>query len=121
VGVRLGGPEGQFGLWVHPVRRSPAAGVAVDTEEAYPVRMFVRGASWTWFFGLVRSDRHLFGVDGPVALPRARHRRAGTRHLLASHPRRLDLDVHRPDLIGIGIGIGVPIGAMSGSSAAPPT
>ncbi len=113
-GVRLGGPEGQFGLWVHPVRRSPAAGVSVDTDEAYPVRLFVRGASWTWFGGLVTSDVHLFGVDGPVRF-----------HLLGTDEQGRDIFsrlVHGAWIsmfiglisIGIGIGIGVPIGAISG-------
>ena len=66
VGVKWSGPAGEFGLWVHPVTRSPTAGVRVDESVAYPVRWLVRGAQWTWFGGLVTSDLRLFGVDGPV-------------------------------------------------------
>jgi peptide/nickel transport system permease protein len=114
VGVRLSGPDGQVGLWVHPVGRSPAAGVQVDTDQAYPVRLFVRGTTWRWFFGLLQSDLHLFGVDGP---PRF--------HLLGTDEQGRDIFsrlVHGAWIsmfiglisIAIGVGVGVPIGAISG-------
>jgi peptide/nickel transport system permease protein len=64
--VRFRGPEGQLGVWVHPVSRSPIAGLQISEDELYPVRFFVRGQSWTWFFGLIQSDLRLFGVDGPI-------------------------------------------------------
>jgi len=113
-GVSLRGPEGQIGIWVHPVTRSPAAGVRVDESVAYPVRMFVRGTPWTWVFGLVRSDLKFFGVDGPVRF-----------YLLGTDEQGRDLYsrlVHGAWIslfiglisIAIGIGVGVPAGAISG-------
>lgn len=41
----------------------------LDTDRVYPVRFFVRGDPYT-FLGVIRSDRHLFGVDegGVLAL-----------------------------------------------------
>jgi peptide/nickel transport system permease protein len=114
VGVRWGGPEGQLGLWVHPVMRSPAAGIIVNTEEAYPVRLFVRGARWNWFGGLVQSNVRLYGVDGPVRF-----------HLLGTDEQGRDIFsrlVHGAWIslfiglisVAIGVGIGVPVGAISG-------
>jgi peptide/nickel transport system permease protein len=113
VGVTLRGPEGQLGIWVRDVSRSPSAGVRVG-DQAYPVRLFVRGESWTWFFGLLTSDRHLFGVDGPV-----RWYVLGTdeqgRDLLSRliHGAWISLFI---GLISVAIGvlIGVPVGAISG-------
>lgn len=113
-GVTFRGPEGQLGIWVHPVTRSPAAGVVVDTSEAYPVRLFVRGSQWTWFGGLVRSDMRLYGVDGPVRF-----------HLLGTDEQGRDIFsrlVHGAWIslfigliaVAIGVGIGVPLGAISG-------
>lgn len=113
-GVSWRGPEGQFGLWVNPSQRSPVAGVTVDTSVAYPVKLFVRGDSWTWFFGLVRSDLRLFGVDGPVKF-----------YLLGTDEQGRDLFsrlVHGAWIslfigiisVMIGVGIGVPVGAISG-------
>jgi peptide/nickel transport system permease protein len=113
-GVTFRGPEGQAGLWVQPVTRSPAAGLRVDDSVAYPVRLFVRGSEWTWLFGLVRSDLRLFGVDGPVRI-----------YLLGTDEQGRDLFsrlVHGAWIslfiglisIAIGIGIGVPTGAISG-------
>jgi len=114
VGVSFRGPDGQSGLWVNPVTRSPVGGLRVDDSEAYPVRWFVRGESWTWFFGLVESDLRLFGVDGPVRF-----------YLLGTDEQGRDLFsrlVHGAWIslfiglisIAIGIGIGVPLGAVSG-------
>ena len=113
-GVSWRGPEGQFGLWVSPSQRSPVAGLTVDQSVAYPVKLFVRGDSWTWFFGLVKSDLRLYGVDGPVKF-----------YLLGTDEQGRDLFsrlVHGAWIslfIGIisvliGVGIGVPIGAISG-------
>ena len=66
-GVHWGGPNGEFGIFVSPVTRSPIGGVSVDDSERFPVQWLVRGEdSWTWAFGLISSNWHLFGVDGPV-------------------------------------------------------
>ena len=113
-GVSLRGPEGQFGLWVSPVQRSPAAGVRVSEDEAYRVALFVRGSSWTWFGGLIKGDRHLFGVDGPARF-----------YLLGTDEQGRDIFsrlVHGAWIslfiglisVAIGVGFGVPIGAISG-------
>ena len=113
-GVTTRGPEGQFGLWVRPVTRSPARGVVVSEDEAYRVEFFVRGSAWTWFGGLLKSDRHLFGVDGPARF-----------YLLGSDEQGRDIFsrlVHGAWIslfiglisVAIGVGFGVPIGAVSG-------
>jgi peptide/nickel transport system permease protein len=113
VGVTLGGPEGQLGIWVREVSRSPVAGVTVG-EEAYPVRLLVRGERWTWFFGLVTSDLRLFGVDGPV-----RWYVLGTdeqgRDLLSRliHGAWISLFIGMIS-VAIGVLVGVPLGAFSG-------
>ncbi len=113
VGVSLRGPEGQLGLWVRDVSRSPIAGVQVG-EEQYPVRMFVRGERWTWFFGLISSELRLFGVDGPI-----RWYALGTdeqgRDLLSRliHGAWISLFIGLISVV-IGVGVGVPIGALSG-------
>ena len=39
----------------------------VDTETKHPIRFFVRGDDYR-FWGLWRSDLHLFGIDDPEAL-----------------------------------------------------
>jgi len=112
-GVSFRGPEGQPGLWVSPVTRSPVGGVSVDASQAYPVRLFQRGPEYTWLFGLIRSDRHLFGVDGPVRF-----------HLLGTDEQGRDLFsriVYGAWIslfiglisVGIGVGVGAPIGAVS--------
>lgn len=113
VGVSLRGPEGQLGLWVREATRSPITGVSV-ADEAYPVRLFVRGEQWTWFFGLISSDLRLFGVDGPI-----RYYALGTdeqgRDLLSRliHGAWISLFIGLIAVL-IGAGIGVPIGALSG-------
>lgn len=102
------------GLHVSPVTRSPVGGVTVDDSVSYPVKFFQRGPQYTWLFGLIRSDLHLFGVDGPVRF-----------HLLGTDEQGRDLFsrlVHGAWIslfiglisVGIGIGIGVPVGAISG-------
>lgn len=113
-GVSLRGPEGQLGLWVSPVTRSPIAGLAIDESEAYPLQFFVRGEPYEWAFGLIRSDLRLFGVDGPVRF-----------HLLGTDEQGRDLFsrlVHGAWIslfiglisVSIGVGVGVPLGAISG-------
>ncbi len=113
-GVKFSGPEGQSGMWVSPSSRLPVGGVQVNEDEAYPVKMFVRGSSYTWLFGLISSDLHLFGVDGPVRF-----------HLLGTDEQGRDLFsrlVHGAWIslfiglisVAIGIGVGVPVGALSG-------
>lgn len=113
-GVSFRGPEGQVGLWVSPVTRSPVGGLQVDEDEAYPVRMFVRGAPYEWVGGLVRSELRLFGVDGPVRF-----------HLLGTDEQGRDLLsrlIHGAWIslfiglisVGIGVSVGVPVGAISG-------
>ncbi len=113
-GVSFSGPEGERGIWVSPSSRTPVGGVSVDESEAYPVEFFVRGQSYTWLFGLIESDLHLFGVDGPVRF-----------HLLGTDEQGRDLLsrlVHGAWIslfiglisVGIGIGVGVPVGALSG-------
>lgn len=113
-GVSLRGPDGQLGLWVSPVIRHPTQGIVIDHSQQYPVRLFVRGESWTWFFGLVRSDLHLFGVDGPV-----RFHVLGTDEQGRDVLSRLIYGAWISLFIGsiaviIGIGVGVPVGAVSG-------
>jgi peptide/nickel transport system permease protein len=114
VGVSFRGPEGQFGIWVNPVTRSPVGGVRVDDSEAYPVRLLVRGDPWTWMFGLVGSDLRLFGVDGPVRFYALGTDEQG-RDLLSRliHGAWISLFIGLIS-IAIGIGIGVPAGAISG-------
>lgn len=113
-GVSLRGPDGEFGLWVRTVQRSPARGLIVSEDEVYRVSFFVRGSSWTWFGGLIEGDRHLFGVDGPARF-----------YLLGSDEQGRDIFsrlVHGAWIslfiglisVAIGVGFGVPIGAISG-------
>lgn len=113
-GVSFRGPEGGLGLWVSPVTRSPVGGLSVNEEEAYPVRLLVRGEPYVWAGGLIRSDLRLFGVDGPVRF-----------HLLGTDEQGRDLFsrlVHGAWIslfiglisVAIGVSVGVPIGAISG-------
>jgi peptide/nickel transport system permease protein len=37
-----------------------------DTEQMYPLQVFVRGEEYTLFFGLIKTDIHLFGVEEPA-------------------------------------------------------
>ncbi len=114
VGVHWQGPDGQLGLWVSPATRSPIGGVSVDDSERYPVRLFVRGKTYSWFGGLITSDWRLFGVDGPVRF-----------HLLGTDEQGRDILsrlVHGAWIslfiglisVAIGVGVGVPVGAISG-------
>jgi len=113
VGVSLRGPEGQLGLWVRDVSRSPIAGVQVGAEQ-YPVRLLVRGERWSWFFGLVQSDVRLFGVDGPInwyALGTDEQGRDLLSRLI--HGAWISLFIGVISVL-IGAAIGVPLGAISG-------
>jgi peptide/nickel transport system permease protein len=113
VGVSLRGPEGQLGLWVRDVARHPIEGITVG-DTPYPVRLFVQGERWTWFFGLVTSNLRLFGVDGPV-----RWYVLGTdeqgRDLLSRliHGAWISLFIGFISVV-IGVMVGVPLGALSG-------
>ena len=113
-GVSFRGREGQLGIWVSPVTRSPIGGLRVDDSEAYPVRLFVRGEPYVWAGGLIRSDLRLFGVDGPVRF-----------HLLGTDEQGRDVLsrlIHGAWIslfiglisVAIGVSVGVPIGAISG-------
>ncbi|MFA5550451.1 MAG: ABC transporter permease [Trueperaceae bacterium] len=112
-GVSFRGPDGQAGIWVSPVQRSPVRGIEINDSVAYPVKLFQRGPAYEWLFGLVKSDLHLFGVDGPVRF-----------HLLGTDEQGRDLFsrlVHGAWIslfiglisVGIGLGIGAPVGAIS--------
>jgi peptide/nickel transport system permease protein len=65
VGVSFSSPQGGLGLFVREVQRTPLGEVIIG-ETAYPVRLFVRGAEWSWWGGLLKSNLHLFGVDGGI-------------------------------------------------------
>jgi peptide/nickel transport system permease protein len=114
VGVRWGGPAGEFGIWVSPVTRSPVGGVRIDESVSYPVKWFVRGKEWTWFGGLVTSDLRLFGVDGPVRFYLLGTDEQG-RDLLSRliHGAWISMFIGVISIL-IGVGIGVPAGAISG-------
>ncbi len=112
-GVSLRGPNGQPGIWVNPVQRSPSRGIEIDESVAYPVKLFQRGPKYKWLFGLVESDLHLYGVDGPVRY-----------YLLGTDEQGRDLFsrlVHGAWIslfiglisVGIGLGVGAPLGAIS--------
>lgn len=113
-GVSFRGPAGEVGLFVSPVTRSPVGGVTVDDTVKYPVKFFAQGQKYKWFFGLIETDVHLFGVDGPVRY-----------HLLGTDEQGRDVFsrlVHGAWIslfiglisVGIGLGVGVPVGAISG-------
>ncbi len=62
--------EGRFHFrpFIYPLegKRDPATMRIFYTEDRsdpQPIRFFVEGHRYTWFFGLFASDRHLFGVD----------------------------------------------------------
>ena len=114
LGVTWSGPDGQFGLYVHPADRHPMEGLRVDKSVSYPVKFFVRGSEYSWLGGLIKSDLHLFGVDGPVRF-----------YMLGTDEQGRDLFsrlVHGAWIsmfigmisISIGLLVGVPLGAISG-------
>jgi peptide/nickel transport system permease protein len=55
---RLGAP------FVYGTRAGRDQSYEVDTSQRYPLRLFPRGARYQ-LFGVIPSDRHLFGVDRP--------------------------------------------------------
>lgn len=61
--------SGRFSWWplVHETRLADARTFRYEDVAGAerPLRFFVRGAPYTWF-GLFRSDLHLFGVDAPA-------------------------------------------------------
>ena len=71
--IHLIGPDGRWRRpFVHALRehRDPETLTVNYTEirdEIYPLRLFVRGDPYA-LWGRFRSDRHLFGVDGPQRL-----------------------------------------------------
>ena len=52
-----------FVYQIEPVQNEYAT-YREDRSKKYPIRLFVRGASYR-ILGIIRSDLHLFGVDGP--------------------------------------------------------
>lgn len=113
-GVSLRGPQGQLGVWVSPVTRTPIGEIQIDRNQQYPVRLFVRGESWTWWGGLLRSNLHLYGVDGPERLYVLGTDEQG-RDVLSrlAYGAWISLSIGLI-AVGIGLGVGVPIGAISG-------
>jgi len=111
--IELRGPEGQPGLWVREVSRTPLGALEVG-QELYPIRFFVRGEPWVWWGGLLRSDLHLFGVDGPIKFYLLGSDEQG-RDILSrlAHGAWISLSI---GLIAVSIGlfIGVPLGLLSG-------
>ncbi|GAO76330.1 binding-protein-dependent transport system inner membrane protein [Meiothermus ruber H328] len=111
--VELRGPDGQPGLWVREVSRTPLGQLEVG-QELYPIRFFVRGEPWVWWGGLLRSDLHLFGVDGPVKFYLLGADEQG-RDILSrlAHGAWISLSI---GLIAVTIGllVGVPVGLFSG-------
>jgi peptide/nickel transport system permease protein len=111
--IELRGPEGQLGLWVREVSRTPLGALEVG-QELYPIRFFVRGEPWVWWGGLLRSDLHLFGVDGPIKFYLLGSDEQG-RDILSrlAHGAWISLSI---GLIAVSIGlfIGVPLGLLSG-------
>jgi peptide/nickel transport system permease protein len=111
--IELRGPEGQPGLWVREVSRTPLGALEVG-QELYPIRFFVRGEPWVWWGGLLRSDLRLFGVDGPIKFYLLGSDEQG-RDILSrlAHGAWISLSI---GLIAVSIGlfIGVPLGLLSG-------
>lgn len=111
-GLSLRGPEGEFGLYVSPVYRQPLGGIQVVWEEKYPVRLWVRGEEWTWLG--IRSDLHLFGVEGPARvylLGTDEQGRDIFSRILYGIPISLTIGLVA---VGIGLFLGAPLGALSG-------
>jgi peptide/nickel transport system permease protein len=111
--IELRGPDGQLGLWVREVSRTPLGALEVG-QELYPIRFFVRGEPWVWWGGLLRSDLRLFGVDGPIKFYLLGSDEQG-RDILSrlAHGAWISLSI---GLIAVSIGlfIGVPLGLLSG-------
>ncbi|MDX2005611.1 MAG: ABC transporter permease [Meiothermus sp.] len=111
--VEFSGPQGQPGLWVRETARTPM-GEILRGDQLYPLRFFVRGEPWVWWGGLLRSDLHLFGVDGPVKFYLLGADEQG-RDILSrlTYGAWISLSI---GLIAVAIGmlIGVPVGLISG-------
>lgn len=111
--VEFRGPEGQLGLWVREVSRTPLGQIEAG-DQLYSIRFFVRGEPWIWWGGLLRSDLHLFGVDGPIKFYLLGSDEQG-RDILSrlAHGAWISLSI---GLIAVSIGllIGVPLGLISG-------
>ncbi len=111
-GLSLRGPKGEFGLYVSPVYRHPLRGIQVSWEEKYPVRLLVRGEEWVWLG--IRSDRHLFGVEGPARIYLMGTDEQGRdifSRILYGIPISLTIGLVA---VGIGLLLGAPLGALSG-------
>ncbi|RIH85417.1 Glutathione transport system permease protein GsiD [Meiothermus luteus] len=111
--IEFRGPEGQPGLWVREVSRTPLGQLEVG-EELYPLRFFVRGEPWSWWGGLLKSDLHLFGVDGPVKFYLLGADEQG-RDILSRlcYGAWISLSIGLI-AVAIGLAVGVPVGLLSG-------
>jgi peptide/nickel transport system permease protein len=58
--------DGRFHVrpFIHPMALEPGFRYAEDRSERVPVRFFVKGEAYR-LFGLIPTDRHLYGVDPP--------------------------------------------------------
>jgi peptide/nickel transport system permease protein len=84
----------------------------VSWEEKYPVRLLVRGEEWVWLG--IRSDRHLFGVEGPARIYLMGTDEQGRdifSRILYGIPISLTIGLVA---VGIGLLLGAPLGALSG-------
>ncbi len=111
--VEFRGPEGQPGLWVREVTRTPLGQLELG-QELYSIKFFVRGEPWVWWGGLLRSDRHLFGVDGPIKFYLLGSDEQG-RDILSrlAHGAWISLSIGLI-AVAIGLAVGVPVGLVSG-------
>jgi peptide/nickel transport system permease protein len=112
--VEFRGPQGQPGLWVREVTRSPLGQLEAG-QELYPIRFFVRGGQpWVWWGGLLQSDLRLIGVDGPIKFHLLGSDEQG-RDILSrlAHGAWISLSIGLI-VVSIGLFIGVPMGLVSG-------
>ncbi len=113
VGMSLTGPEGQLGLWVREINRTPLGEVMIG-ETQYPVKLFVRGDAWSWWGGILRSDFHLFGVDGAIKwYPFGADEQGRDIFSRLAYGAWISLSIGLI-AVGIGLGVGVPLGVVSG-------
>jgi peptide/nickel transport system permease protein len=111
--VEFRGPEGQPGLWVREVTRTPWGQLQIG-EQLYQIRFFVRGEPWVWWGGLISSDLRLFGVDGPIKFYLLGSDEQG-RDIFSrlAHGAWISLSIGLI-VVAIGVAVGVPIGLISG-------